>query len=387
VIRQAILVLGMHRGGTSALTGLLQRLGVKGPNTPMPANEDNPLGYGESDTLTNFHERLLHAVGNRWDEWNRFGPEWFGTSIAGRFVDECRSLLVREFGDAALFVVKDPRLCRLVPFWLRVFQVEDIAPAAVIVVRNPLEVARSLETRNQLLEEDSLLMWLRHLLDAEFETRAVRRSVVRYPDLLHDWKQLANRMSDDLGVAWPNQSAAAETDIRNFLKPELYHHAVEMESLDVTAPLSHWIRQTDAAFELLLRQEEQRIFSALEMLDDVRREFDRAVSVFAPLVAGGRNQAANLEVEGNALRQRLSEVETERDRLRECVGGLVSERAALLEQVSNLKPHVSNLEQQNTAISHELASARHHVEALLDSTSWRITAPLRAAARVLRGNS
>ena len=399
--RQALIVLGMHRSGTSALTGLLQRLGVQGPNTPIPADEHNPLGYGESNTIASFHERLLDSSGSRWDAWVRVSPDWFESPVAVRFLDECRSLLAHEFGDKPLFVVKDPRLCRFLPFWLRVLQAENVVPAAIIPIRSPLAVARSLETRDRLPREHSLLMWLRHVLEAEFETRNISRSIVRYRDLLSDWKAVANRLSADLHVTWPDQSRAAETDISDFVRPELCHHAVEIESMDVVFPLSDWLRRTYEAFDVLLDPGEHRTAEACATLDEVRHEFDRAASIFGPIIEAGRSLAADLEGQHNVLRQYASNVETEREHLRERVSRLESERDALqkhasgLEQLASslkqhvfgLTEHVSSLEHRNEVVSRELASAKHHVEALLESASWRITAPLRAAARVFKGNA
>ena len=58
-------------------------------------------------------------------------------------------------------------MCRLVPFWLHILDVEGIAPIAVLVLRSPGEVARSLAARNDFEAEIALLIWLRHVLDAE----------------------------------------------------------------------------------------------------------------------------------------------------------------------------------------------------------------------------
>jgi hypothetical protein len=402
VTRRALLVLGMHRSGTSALTGVLQRLGVRVPKTLIPANEHNPVGFGESLALADFHDRLLDCAGSRWDTWVRLGPDWFDSPNASQLVDECRSLLAQEFGDAPLFVVKDPRLCRLVPFWVRVLQAENIAAAAIVPVRNPFEVARSLEARDRLPREQSLLMWLRHVLDAELATRHITRSFVGYRDLLNDWKAVANRMSAELQVTWPSQSAATDTAISDFLRPDLCHHFAEIDSEDAAFPLSEWLIRTYEALGVLLRSGNGTA-RAYETLDEVTHEFDRAASLFGPIIETGRSRVADLEGHRNALRQQVSTIETERENLSQRVSHLESEREALerrasnleqqvsnlTQQASNLEQHVStltnevsNLEQRNALVSRELAGAKHHVEALLQSASWRITGPLRAVARV-----
>lgn len=350
--RQALLVLGMHRSGTSALTGLLIRLGAQGPQALMPPNESNPLGYWESSAFAAFNERLLASNGSRWDAWTRVGPTWFDSAAAVEFASELRTLLEQEFGDVPLFVIKDPRICRFVPFWLRVLRVENIAPAAIIPVRSPLEVACSLEARDGLTRQHSLLMWLRHVLDAEFETRNITRSLVRYRDLLKDWRVAAGTISADIGVDWPGRSGAADAEIAEFLSPELRHHAIGIEALDVAIPFSDWLRQSCEALDLLLEPHAPRATEAFGALDEVRRELDRAASVFGPAFEGERT---NLEAERNTLRTRVSSLELERNALQE----------------------------QTSKLTGELAGTRQHVEALLGSASWRMTAPLRAAMRVL----
>ena len=62
--RQALVVLGMHRSGTSALTGVLERLGAGGPENKLPPNEFNVKGYGESRVFMRLHDRF----------WSRPGP-------------------------------------------------------------------------------------------------------------------------------------------------------------------------------------------------------------------------------------------------------------------------------------------------------------------------
>jgi hypothetical protein len=62
VPREALLVLGMHRSGTSAVAGLLVRLGAQPPKTLMEGDADNRKGYWESTALCAFHERLLLRI-------------------------------------------------------------------------------------------------------------------------------------------------------------------------------------------------------------------------------------------------------------------------------------------------------------------------------------
>ena len=82
--RTALLVLGMHRSGTSATAGLLVRLGVEAPMMLMPADASNPEGYWESRRLWEVHERLLRDADSRWDTYTRLDMDRFQPSDPGR---------------------------------------------------------------------------------------------------------------------------------------------------------------------------------------------------------------------------------------------------------------------------------------------------------------
>ncbi|NBW87979.1 MAG: sulfotransferase family protein, partial [Planctomycetia bacterium] len=194
--RHAILVLGMHRSGTSALTGMLGAMGAALPGDPMPATADNPTGYWESQGIARLNNRLLESAGTRWNDDAAIPPAWFADPARDRDRDEARRLLDDAFAAATLFALKDPRLCRLLPFWREVLSAAGIDRSAVLVLRDPLEVARSLAARQDVPEfrpaaiactNRALLLWLRYVLDAERHSRELPRVAVDYARLVSDW--------------------------------------------------------------------------------------------------------------------------------------------------------------------------------------------------------
>ena len=64
--RAPVLVLGMHRGGTSLATGLLQTLGAELGSPLIASNEGNPLGYFEHKAIVACHDRILASLGLDW---------------------------------------------------------------------------------------------------------------------------------------------------------------------------------------------------------------------------------------------------------------------------------------------------------------------------------
>ena len=190
--RACILVLGMHRSGTSALTRVLSIAGAGLPKTLLPpVVGENDRGYWESLPLVEYHDKLLAELGSRWDDWRALDlsrvPIRRRDEIKAEFID----LLAAEFGDAPLIVVKDPRMCRFAWLGLEALDSAGIDARSVIAFRNPLEVAGSLKRRDSMTRGEAALLWLRHVLDAEAAKRGRTRAFVSYHNLLADWSAVS----------------------------------------------------------------------------------------------------------------------------------------------------------------------------------------------------
>ncbi|HZV10643.1 MAG TPA: hypothetical protein VFF94_12845, partial [Novosphingobium sp.] len=83
--RQAVVVLGMHRSGTSALARIVSLLGADLPATLMPADASNVAGHWESGPVCGVNEALLASAGSRWDDWQGLNPAWYGSAREAQF--------------------------------------------------------------------------------------------------------------------------------------------------------------------------------------------------------------------------------------------------------------------------------------------------------------
>ncbi|MEA5423981.1 hypothetical protein [Synechococcus sp. CCY9202] len=63
-----LMVLGMHRSGTSAVAGYLCRHGFLAPTDALPADLKNPTGYWEPQAIVSLHEQLLGDSQTSWDD-------------------------------------------------------------------------------------------------------------------------------------------------------------------------------------------------------------------------------------------------------------------------------------------------------------------------------
>lgn len=280
--REALIVLGMHRSGTSALSGVLVKLGAQAPGSLMPPTQDNPRGYWESTALMKFHDRVLESAGIRWDDWDGFNPEWIESPAGQTFVADLSSLLDAEYGDARLILVKDPRMCRLFPLWAAALGEFGITPKVVIPVRHPDEVARSLATRDQMGGGQAQLLWLRHLLDAEASTRGVTRAFLRYTDLLNEWQPEIERLSDQLGIKWTRQSGATTAEINDYLAPQLRHHAATTPSSPARSTIARWAHDAYRAIDSLI--DNPRCPDSEQQLDSIHQAFNETSRIYAPVI-------------------------------------------------------------------------------------------------------
>lgn len=247
--RIAVLVAGMHRSGTSAVARLLNLLGCDLPKTLMPAGIGNEAGHWESIAVSVLNDAILAAHGATWDDWRAIDPGWFETTDASAFRSRCLEVLAEEFGASPLFVLKDPRLCRLLPLWLPVLETAAIEPRVVIPVRNPFDVAASLQARNEMEPGFAQLLWLRHALDAEFGSRGVARVFVRYDEVLGDWRASVSSLGAALDLSWPRDVEEVASDVAAFLRPSLRHHDVPDSAVFEDQAVAGWIRETFAILD------------------------------------------------------------------------------------------------------------------------------------------
>ncbi len=277
-----IVVLGMHRSGTSALTRTLNLLGGALPGSLLGATESNPLGYWESSHLKERHDRLLFDLDTRWDEWTPIPEDWFESAAAAQYAEDFAAFLHKAFRRKPLFVLKDPRMSRVVPLWRRAFDLAGIEMRAAISVRSAFEVAASLAVRDEMAPSKAMLVWLRYVCDIERTTRDMPRCFVRFDSLLADWRNVTADISDKLGVPWPRQTLRSAHEIDGFLSAQARHHVAPDAWIEKPG-VQPWVKAASIALGDL--SEAPYSPSALQSFDSLRAQFDTAATAIWPALA------------------------------------------------------------------------------------------------------
>lgn len=401
--RQALVVAGMHRSGTSAMARLLSLVGGALPERVMEPGPDNPLGYWEPWEMVALDDAILRSIGSRWD--NVFSVVDSDRAFAARdqFLDQAKAFLNLNFGDRDLLVMKDPRSSILTRFWRQALDEIAVDPVYVIMVRHPFEVAESLKARNGTSRETALLLWTSYMLAVERDTRDAPRIFVDYGHLLNDWRGVLDRVEATMGRPLPNRTPEAAAEVETFLSKSHRHHEADIEALEQpgvwsgAAKTYAWLRAAargDAPSTAPLAKVEAEL-TALEgaigfAMVDMRRELDQLPVAKAEAAQAREAEARatflleDVRREAETAREYSVRFHAEADHWKSEADQWRREAEAERAKVEILRESVALREAEAGILRSQLATARAETQALLESTSWKITRPLRAVVRRLK---
>ncbi len=361
---QTLLILGMHRSGTSACTRLLNLCGAQLPPDLLPANAANVTGYWEPASVVALHDALLAEAGSAWDDPTEFPAAWLASPEGQRYVDRLAELLRGQMSTGPLIVIKDPRACRLVPLWRQALACVHREPAILLVVRHPLEVAASLERRDGMPVSQALLLWLEHVLAAEESTRGDRRLLITYDQILADWKAVMTRVETALGVALPRRGPEVEAEVAAFLDPSLRHERATEASLEERTDVSDWVRRVYRWHE---RASDDPDAVSVKELDDVRRDLRHASVAYAPLLRWYRQDGARQAREQEQAQRQIDLWAAHEAAWHEQLSGW---RAREQQLVTDLTTMTASRDEQQRAV----VALQERIDAMESGLLWKLRA-------------
>lgn len=318
----------MHRSGTSALTAVLSMLGACPGNSLIPAIEDiNPKGFWEHADIVALHDELLQALGFTWFDERPLPEGWWLSPLVVPYSTKLKEIILRDFYQTSLWILKDPRCCRLLPLWLDIFKETNCIPHFVIVIRNPSEVVSSLTERAGFHEAKSYLLWLRYVLDSEKWSRGHPRAIVSYEQLLLDWRLTTDSIANRFGIEWPSQNQRGQQSIEEFLDPSLRHHAGD----NFCSSKHEWAAMAHELYEELLSLAREGKSAALQGAREVEKNVDELQNILSPLLQS-----------------------------------------------------LMGLKEENTYLHSELKNLHSEIERIKSTFSWEVTKPLRAIGNMRR---
>ncbi|MCX5946795.1 MAG: hypothetical protein NTY67_00910 [Cyanobacteria bacterium] len=289
--KACMLVLGMHRSGTSALAGCLKIMGCETPANAMDPHESNKKGFFESHLICQLNNEILALAKSDWSNFLPLNWDWLKSDHGEQLKSRASEILKDEFSNASLIVLKDPRISRLLPFWQQVLDFCGYRTLALVIYRHPDEVAKSLQDRYSFDVDYCRLLWLQYVLESEKDSRKLDRSALSYNQLLNDRHLAIVKIYEDLGFASNFLQARCEpkssqesiaTEIDNFLSTELRHHKIKDNKNDHGSGLEALTIEVYSILQklslgILLRPD-------LVRLDQIKHDLDQGASIFGAMI-------------------------------------------------------------------------------------------------------
>jgi len=404
---EAVLVLGMHRSGTSATAGALAKLGFSLGDDLVPPAEDNPGGYFEHAGVVAFSDDLLAALGSSWDDVRALPAGWTRSAAAAQVAATLRERLLPALRAQRPWALKDPRMCRLLPLWRAAFDDAGARVACLLVLRHPDEVAASLHARDGMPPLHAHLLWLRHVLESARASQGMARAVLPYPELLAAPAAALARAGEALGLPLP--LLPQEAGLEAFVDRNARHHAPadagdqgadpwRSLALDVHAAMTgdgdpwrdvevlagafeaacgehaRWIEAAGAASaaaearrrRLDARHVERQARTDAALESAGRLAHERLDALRAAREQQSRTDAALASAERLA-HERLGELDALRVQLERTDAGLSSAQALALQRLSELQELSARLDAANG----QLAATSERLAAIESSRAWR----------------
>jgi hypothetical protein len=225
--RPVVVILGMHRSGTSLIANFMHAVGVDFGLDLMPADESNAAGYWESMTIFETHQKILKELNCDWhnpplslpaDCWRKPVILELKSGLVEFVRSEC------ERTDK-IWGFKDPRVAVLLPLWQEIFDELQLEPLYLLSVRHPGSVAASLARRDSLALADSQALWLKTYLDALSHTGNHLLCVVDYDRWFESGLEQAGTVIESLNLSKSITEEQIVNAVNNTIQPGLRHHS------------------------------------------------------------------------------------------------------------------------------------------------------------------
>jgi tetratricopeptide (TPR) repeat protein len=198
-----IILLGMHRSGTSAVAGMLHAAGIVMGEQFMSPMPENPKGFFEDLRIQGINKQILQSIERDWKDLPEDAELERVPESVLEAIPQAWSYFKSRFDKWGW---KDPRLCITFPLWARCLPLQELK--ILFVVRHPLSVARSLQTRNGMPLEKGFALWREYndRIAGILRRYALPYTFLRYERIIEDPKRqqmiLESRLDVSMGNAW-----------------------------------------------------------------------------------------------------------------------------------------------------------------------------------------
>lgn len=278
--RQAVIVLGMHRSGTSAITRVLNLLGVDlGYPLIGGVEGNNRFGFWEHARAVEINNQLLSDLGRSWHDVRPLPSDWMSIRATRDASERIHGFIQDNFENSALWGLKDPRLCLLSKIWIEAVEQEGFDVLPIVILRHPEEVADSLLARDGLTKSHAYMLWGMYMCSALRSIAGRRFAIIDYASFLTHWRDDLEKSVIPCGLRLDINSNDVVSKVNDFLDVSERHN--KHSSLGGEVPLSPLANSVFALYEYLAgrqgvyseySQSLEHLLESFELVADAVRE-------------------------------------------------------------------------------------------------------------------
>ncbi|MES2223669.1 MAG: glycosyltransferase [Patescibacteria group bacterium] len=245
-----VVVLGMHRSGTSAVSGSLARAGVFFGDNLLPAAPYNPKGFYEHLDILHTNEEILRTFNSSFEDIKPLPELWYKSISMIPFKERLREIIERDFADVSVFGFKDPRISILLPLYLELFEEMNLDARLIVCERSSFEIALSLKERINFSLYESLALCKKYKQAIEEGVKGKIFVRVQMNDIANDPLKSIDGIISILNL--PIQITEAQKNaITDFVDIKLKHHTLSTEevAMDLIKEKEEGLRQLQISTE------------------------------------------------------------------------------------------------------------------------------------------
>ena len=389
-LKKLVVILGLGRSGTSTFARALRIFGVDLGDNLTPAEIGvNDKGFFEDEDFLAINREMLAYLRTDWSYASDIPiPEKkVDALIEQGFFERAVNLALVKMSGKEFYAFKDGRTTKLIPFWNAVFEKCNLDQLRyLIVVRNPISVAKSYQKYSKIDEKLTYLLWTGFMLAALKGSEQRKRVLSDYDRLIKNPGREIARIGRHLDLE-VNQVEMEDFE-NNFIDRNLQHTTYAENDITendeipgITKELylgllkisSDEVRLDSEEFQISLEKwidEYAKFEATFGFIDDLCLRHEKMQMELSKMAETHGEQLAQMgKAHGEQLAQ-MAEIQGECARLKEIEFKLQAE-LALLERVNAQAKHV------------KVAQDRK-IQEIMGSRSMRLTSALRSGANLLR---
>jgi hypothetical protein len=217
-----VVVLGMHRSGTSLCAHVLDAVGIA-MGGQSETDSSNAKGHWERREIRHWHEQILELFSREYYSPRHDLPlpiGWLANPRVRGIQDDIVRFLQRELATSGPFGFKDPRTARLLPMWHRIFEELGLNAKVVLCIRDPAQVARSLKQRDDLPPDIGEYRWFTYMADIFRHLHNFETCIIEYEAWFDEPGDNLGKLTRFLGLT---ESAELEAEVSKIVDRQLRH--------------------------------------------------------------------------------------------------------------------------------------------------------------------